>query len=171
MFDTMTGTKIVGGFCGTLLVLLLAKWGGEMIYHVGPAGHGDGEHAQAYTIPVADTGSSAPAEEVDLGALFASGDVDRGQKAFGKCAACHKVDGTDGTGPHLNGVVDRGIGAVAGYAYSGAMAGHGGNWGEEELYYFLKKPSAYVPGTKMSFAGMPRDQEVADVIAFLKSKQ
>lgn len=170
MFDTMTGTKIVGGFCGTLLVLLLAKWGAESIYHVGATGHGEGEHAQAYTIPVEDSGEAAPAEEVDLVALLAAGDADRGAKTFGKCQACHKVDGTDGTGPHLNGVVDRPIGGVAGFAYSAPMAGHGGNWDEEALYHFLKKPAAYIPGTKMTFAGLPKDQDLADVIAFLKSK-
>ena len=68
MFDTMTLTKIVGGFCGMLLVFLMGNWVAETVYHVGADGHGDGhgEVKQAYTIPVADGGSSPDPEPVEI---------------------------------------------------------------------------------------------------------
>ena len=57
MFDTMTTTKVVGGLCGTFLVLLLGKWAAEEIYHVGAVAHGDEEVAQAYSIDVPESGA------------------------------------------------------------------------------------------------------------------
>jgi cytochrome c len=172
MFDTMTMTKAVGAICGSLLVFMLAGWAGESLYHVGATGHGDhaeGELTQAYTI---DTGEAAPAEggeeTVDVAAIIAAGDAAKGEAVFKKCGACHKLDGNDGVGPHLNGVVNRGKGAVAGFAYSEAMlAMSGESWTPENLYAFVHDPKGYMPGTKMAFAGLPKPEDLANVIAFL----
>ena len=121
MFNTLTVTKAAGAVIGALLFLMLANWAASGLYTVGSAGHGgEGEeHAQAYTIPVeeeaADTG--AEEEQIDFGALMAQADVAAGEKDFGKCRACHKLDGSDGTGPHLNGIVGRAVASVAGFSY------------------------------------------------------
>ena len=120
MFDTMTMTKAVAGVCGALLVFLLGNWAATSIYAMG-GGHGE-EHAQAYSIEI-EGASSEPAEEaapVDVAALVAAGDVAAGEKVFGKCKACHKVDGSNGTGPHLDGVVNRAKSSVDGFNYSPA---------------------------------------------------
>ena len=113
MFDTMTLTKVTSAVCGSLLIYLFATWGADSFYSTAPAGHGGGhgeeEVAQAYTI---DTGAEeAPAEGAAEGPafaeVFAAADAAAGEKVFGKCKACHKLDGTDGTGladqrkPHL----------------------------------------------------------------------
>ena len=168
--DTMELTKIVGGLCGALLILLLGKWAGETIYHVGGHGHGD-DHAQAYVIEVEDAGADEVAEEgPSMMELLASADLAKGEKVFGKCKSCHKLaDGDNGTGPHLYGVIDRAIGGVDGYGYSSAMAEFGGNWDVETLSGFLAAPKKYMSGTKMGFAGLKKDTDRANLIAYLQT--
>ncbi len=171
MFDTMTLTKIVGGFCGALLVYLLGNWAGEILYHTGPAGHGDGEHTAGYVIETA--GSEGPAEaevEITFGEVFAAADAGKGEKVFKKCAACHKVeDGANGTGPHLYGVVNRPVQAVDGFGYSGALSAAAEVWTPETLNEFLTKPKDYAPGTSMGFNGLNKIEDRANVIAYLDS--
>jgi cytochrome c len=170
MFDTMTVTKAGGALCGALLIFLLGKWAAESIYHTGASGHGGEEMAQAYTIDTgAEEGGAAVEEGPDFATLFASADAGAGEKVFGKCKACHKIDGNNGTGPHLDGVVNRAVGSVAGFGYSDPMAGHGGNWDPESLSHFLENPKKAVPGTKMSFAGLPKPQDRVNLIAYLQS--
>jgi cytochrome c len=165
MFDTMTVTKAVAAFCAMFLVLLLGKWAAESIYHRG--GHGYGE--QAYVI---DTGDGEAAEEsaepVDFETVFAAADAGAGERLWRQCAACHALDGRDGTGPHLNGVVNRDKASVAGYAYSdGALAQAGDVWTPANLSAFLESPRNYMPGTKMSYSGMGNVEDRANLIAYL----
>lgn len=173
MFDTMTMTKAVGAVCGSLLVFMLAGWAADGLYTVGGDHHGgEGEeHAQAYTI---DTGEeAAPAEDAgaeapDFATLLASADAADGEKVFRKCASCHKLDGSDGVGPHLNGVVDRQKAAIAGFAYSEAiLALTAEAWSPENLNGFIENPKGYMPGTKMAFQGIPSAAERANLIAYL----
>ena len=170
MFDTMTVTKAGGALCGALLVFLLGKWAAETLYHTGAEGHGE-EVAQAYSI---DTGAEAGGEEAaaegpSFEELLASADAAAGEKVFGKCKACHKVDGSNGTGPHLDGVVGRAVASVGDYSYSDGMTAHGGNWEPAALDAFIAAPKTAVPGTKMSFAGLPKAEDRANVIAYLQS--
>jgi cytochrome c len=164
MFDTMTLTKGIAAVCGSLLVYLFASWAAEAIYSTAPeGGHGGEEVAQAYTI---DTGASE--EGPDFATLLASADVAAGEKVFGKCKACHKIDGGKGTGPYLNGILTRNHAAVADFAYSEALvAMASAPWTPEELNTFLTNPKAYAPGTKMSFAGLPKAEDRANVVAYL----
>lgn len=172
MFDTMKLTKAVGAVCGSLLVFLLAGWAGSSLYTVGHGGgHGEGEElAQAYSI---DTGAEeAPAESeepaVDFATLLASADPAAGETVFRKCSACHKLDGTDGVGPHLNGVVGRNHAAVEGFAYSEAnIALSAEPWTPEAIDAFIENPKGYMPGTKMAFAGLPKAEDRANLIAYL----
>lgn len=171
MFDTMTLTKVTGAVCGSLLVYLFGAWAAESLYHTGPAAGHDGEEvAQAYTI---DTGESAATEVAaeegpTFEVVYAAADAAAGEKVFGKCKACHKVDGANGTGPHLNGVVNRAKGAVAGFGYSEALlAMSAESWTPENMNGFLQNPKGYMPGTKMAFAGLPKVEDRANVIAYL----
>lgn len=178
MFDTMTITKAAGALIGSLLFLMLMSWAASGIYHVGTASHGEGEeHAQAYTIPVEDAGGGE-AEVADAGPDFAtvlaSADAAAGEKVFGKCKACHKLDGADGTGPHLNGVVGRAVSSIGGFAYSDAMHAHAGeapDWTPEALQEFLADPKGVVKGTKMAFAGLKKIEDRANLIAYLETQQ
>jgi len=167
MFDTMTLTKIVGALCGALLVFLLGKLGAEAIYFSPEGAHG--EHEAAYSVEVAATGGEA--EPADLGPpfadLYAAADVTKGEKLYGQCKACHKLDGTNGTGPHMNGVVGREIGKEVGFAYSASVAEHGGTWTPELLNQWLIKPKDLIAGTKMAYAGMKKPEDRANLIAYL----
>lgn len=165
MFDTMTITKIASGVLGAWLVLLLGKWAAEEVYHAEL--HGEA----SYAIEVEGSAEAEPEEEIDLAALMADADADKGSKVFRKCSACHKVDGTDGVGPHLDGVVDRVKASVDGFGYSGALGGMDGAWTIEALNGFLENPKGYAPGTTMGFAGLKKPADRADVIAYLQSLQ
>jgi cytochrome c len=142
MPDTMTFTKVGGALCGSLLVFMLTAWAGAALFYTG-GGHGGEHEAQAYMI---DTGEAeAPAagasEAPAFEELLASADAGAGEKVFSKCKACHKVDGTDGTGPHLNGVVGRSKAAVPGFGYSEAIkAVSDQSWTPENLNGFLENP-------------------------------
>ena len=169
MFDTMTMTKILGAFCGTLLIFLLGNWAAETIYHVGGDGHGEA-HASGYVIEVAEAGAEAVEvdEGPDFATLFAAADVDKGSKVFGKCKACHKLeDGANGVGPHLFSVVGRDIGDAGGFAFSPILTELEGGWTPEALNEFLENPKGYAPGTKMTFKGLPKGTDRANLIAYL----
>jgi cytochrome c len=168
MFDTMTLTKIVGGFCGTFLVFLLGGFVAEMIYH-GPESHGE-EH-QAYTIATgADEGGAEGGDTVNFEEVYAAADAGAGERLFRQCGACHKVEpDANGTGPTLYGVVGRAVASVSGYAYSGALIEAADVWSPEHLNGFLANPKGYAPGTKMSYAGMKSAEDRANLIAWLDS--
>lgn len=160
--DTMEITKIVGGLCGSLLVFLLISTAAHAIFDT---------HSEnvAFLIETPDGGAGpeTPEEEVDVEALVAAADAEAGASVFRRCAACHKVDGTDGVGPHLDGVVGRDIGSVGGFNYSGAVGALEGGWDNEKLFHFLANPRGYAPGTTMSFAGLPKPEDRANLIAYL----
>ncbi|NND17251.1 MAG: cytochrome c family protein [Silicimonas sp.] len=169
MFDTMTMTKIVGGFCGAFLVFLLGGFFAEFIYH--EAESHDGEHHQAYTIAVADGGDGGGDEEaVPFAEVYAAADAASGERLFRQCQACHKVeDGANGTGPHLYGIVGRNVGSVGGYSYSGNLVAVAETWTPENLDGFLADPKGWAPGTKMGYAGMKSVEDRANLIAWLDS--
>ena len=100
------------------------------------------------------------------------GDPAKGEKVFRKCKACHDVgaDAKNKVGPELNGVVGRQIASAPDYAYSDAlkeMAAQDGTWTPEERDVFLTKPRDFAKGTKMAFPGLRKEDERADVIAYL----
>jgi cytochrome c len=97
-------------------------------------------------------------------------DVAAGEKTFNVCRACHEIgDGAKNLiGPVLNGVVGRKSGLYPGYGYSDANKNSGITWDEATLMEYLKNPRAKVPGTKMLFPGLKRDDDIVNVIAFLK---
>ena len=105
------------------------------------------------------------------GPAAADGDADKGAKVFKKCLACHRIGPGAKTlvGPELNGVVGRKAGSVEGYSYSDASKNSGLVWDEATLTLYLRSPRAVVPGTKMTFAGLTKDGDIADVIAYLKT--
>ena len=100
------------------------------------------------------------------------GDAARGEKLFkGRAAQCHTSNqgGANGVGPNLWGLVGRHSGTVEGFAYSKANAESGVVWTPEVLDVYLENPKKFMPGTKMSFAGIKKPQERADVIAYLET--
>ena len=130
----------------------------------------------AYQVESAVTDSSLTVEKDSGGlvsgniiALFASTNAAEGEKVFKKCAACHSINkgGKNKIGPALYNVVGRAVGGVDDYKYSKALASYGKEWTFEELNGFLIKPSSYLKGTKMSYAGLRKEKDRASVIKYL----
>ena len=100
---------------------------------------------------------------------FAEGDPVKGKKVFNKCKACHVVnEEKNKVGPHLVGLFGRQAGSLDGYKYSKAMKAAGIVWDEATLDAYLESPRKNVKGTKMAFAGLRKEQDRLDVIAYLK---
>jgi len=167
MFDTMTLTKLVGGFCGAFLIFLLGGWAAELIYEA------EEDHAeQAYIIDVPEGGAD---EEVEEGPPFeefyAMADPDAGQTAFRSCQGCHAVEpGVNGTGPSLYGVVGRPVDSIPDFNYSGALEEVAEVWTAENINAFITNPRGYAPGTAMSYNGMRDAQDRANLIAWLETQ-
>ncbi len=104
---------------------------------------------------------------------LAEGDAAKGEKVFNTCKACHDIDkGVNKVGPTLKGIVGRAASSIADYKYSEAMIAKGAEgliWTEENLAAYLPNPKAFVPKTKMAFAGVKKPEQVADLIAYLKA--
>ena len=108
-----------------------------------------------------------------LSAASYAQDAEKGSKVFNKCMACHAVDDKNKIGPSLKGIVGRKAATVEGFKYSDAMLAKGAEgvvWDEATLATYLPDPKAFVPGTKMSFPGLKNPEDVANVIAYLKTK-
>jgi len=168
--DSFELNKILGAILGTcLFVVALNIAAGAMFSAPKPAKPG-------YEIAVAEqpatAGGAAPAQEEPIEKLLASATPEKGENAAKKCQACHTFNKGEPNrvGPNLYGVVGRDKASVQGFNYSAALKAKGGKWTLEELNAFLANPRGYVPGTSMSFAGLPRGSERADIIVFLNSK-
>ena len=103
---------------------------------------------------------------------MAEGDAKKGAKVFRKCKACHVVDDEKNkVGPHLVGIIDRPVATVDGFKYSDAMVEFGADgkvWDVETLTLYLKKPKDLIKGTKMVFAGLRKDKDLDNIIAYLQ---
>ena len=109
-------------------------------------------------------------ETPDILTLMKAANADAGANVVKKCIACHSVDkdGPNKVGPHLWNVIGRNKGSISDYNYSPAMIAKGGKWDYADLFAFLKNPRQYLPGTKMSFAGLSKPEDIANVIEFLR---
>ena len=131
---------------------------------------------RGYQVEVSESSSSdheqAPEIPVDIAQLMATANAEEGAKIIKKCVVCHSLEegGGNKIGPHLWKIYGSAKARTEGFAYSKAMLALGGVWDNDNLYHFLNKPSKFVPGTKMSFAGLTKPQDIVNVIAYLKEK-
>lgn len=122
-------------------------------------------------LPVSEAGAGGAAEAVplDLGTLLAGADPAEGESLARVCASCHTFDsgGANRVGPNLWAIVGRPVAAEPGFAYSDALASHGGAWSYELLDRYLASPTRAIPGNKMSYAGLRNPRSRADLLAYL----
>ena len=161
--------KIVGAILASVLFIKVLGIAGENLFEP----HEQEKVAFPVTVEEA-TGGSAGEQEKDTGpsfdALLAEASPEDGAKVFRKCQACHTADkdGKNLTGPLLYDVIGRQVASEAGFNYTNAMKDHGGEWTYDRLNEYLTNPQGVVPGTKMSFAGLPKPKDRASVIAYLR---
>ena len=122
------------------------------------------------TAAAANAAVAEEEEQLSIEELMAQANVENGKKVAKKCVSCHSFDqgGAHKIGPNLYAIMGAPKAAKDGYAYSGALKAVGGVWDNESMFAFLKKPSKAVPGTKMSFAGLRKPEDIADVMLYLK---
>lgn len=151
----------------------------EFLYEGGPAHPGHhAEEKRGYSIEVTDAaptegGAAAPQGAPDISALMASADAAKGAEFFSKkCAVCHDASagGANKVGPALHGVMGRKIASHAGFNYSdGLKAKSSESWTLENMNQFQYNPRKWAPGTIMAYAGNKKDEERANLIAYLQS--
>ena len=166
MFDTMTATKVVGGLCGALAIFLVGNFVAGLLIH------SKSYEAQAYVIEIEETAGADGEAGPSFEELYAAADPTRGATLFRNCRSCHSVEaGVNSTGPTLHGVVGRAVDVVPGFSYSGALEKVVDVWTPENIDHFIKAPRAWVPGTAMTYAGLKKGQDRADLIAYLATLQ
>ncbi|MFT5703723.1 MAG: cytochrome c [Rickettsiales bacterium] len=113
-----------------------------------------------------------PKVVINIAEMIANADLKAGAKVFKKCASCHtsNQNGANKVGPNLYAVVGRNKASTVGFSYSDALKAKGGNWSIEDLNQWLEKPKDFIPKNKMAFAGLKKDKDRANVIAYLKQQ-
>jgi cytochrome c len=171
--DSFELNKILGALLATCLFTLALNIGANALF-TAPKPEKQGYAIAAAEPTAAEKGgpAAAPAPSEPIETLLAKASTERGEASAKKCAACHTFEkgGPNRVGPNLWGVVGRKRASVSGFNYSAAMKAKGGEWTFDELNKFLAGPGAYIPGTSMTFAGLPRGTERADVIDFLRTR-
>jgi cytochrome c len=169
VFDSFEMNKVLGAILGTCLGVVALNIAAGAVFAPGQLA----KPGFDIEVPKGPPGQTpAPAEpDVPLGELLAKADIKRGEEASKKCAGCHTHDkgGKVLVGPPLWGVVGREKASVPGFNYSAAMKSQTGVWTIADLFKFIASPKAMVPGTAMTFNGIPRPQERADLMAYLNS--
>ncbi|MBU2532794.1 MAG: cytochrome c family protein [Alphaproteobacteria bacterium] len=173
--DSFEFNKIAAAVLSALLLMFGTPILAEIL--AGGGGHDGHEVKVGYKLPVevasADPGAATPEpagfDFTKVVAVAADVTPENGQNVFKKCASCHTVNegGRNGIGPNLYDVVGRGRGNTEGFSYSKALTEMGGVWDYPSMAEFLHNPKGYVKGTKMAFAGLKSEKDIAAVLKYL----
>ena len=168
--DSFELNKIIGAVLGTCLILLVTSFTANALFAPQmPEKPGFAIAAKEAEGGAKEAAAPAPSEPIEK--LLQTASVEKGQAAAKVCQTCHTFEknGPNRVGPNLWGVVGDHKGEGRGFNFSAAMKAKGGTWTDEDLNQFLANPKGFVPGTAMGFAGVSKDSERADIIAYLRS--
>ena len=161
--NTIAGWVLGAGIAALGLSIVSGKY-----YHAGSTAPTE---EKGYEIAGVEEEGAGGAEGPALATLLASADVAAGEKVFAKCLACHTIaaGGAAGVGPNIHGIMGKPI-AAGSFAYSGALKEVGGNWTWEQMDAWLASPRKFANGTKMSFAGLGKAEDRANILAYLNAQ-
>ena len=165
--DSFEINKIIAAILVTVIIVFGIGKISDIIFHV------EAPKVQGYKVEVklanSSSTDSSSESQIDIAALLSMGDIAHGEKVFKKCAACHSIkkDGGNKIGPKLWGVMFRPVAAITDYKYSKALSEYKKEWNWEEMNGFLIKPSKWIKGNKMGFAGLKKEKDRASVILYL----
>jgi len=174
--DSWEWNKIAGAVLGTLIFVLIIRFATESLFTVEPPAK-EAYHVEGVATASASTGgaAAAPAEEVvpDFGTVLPAADVSAGKAISTKCEQCHDLSNgsPNKIGPNLWGLIGRPRATHPGFSYSSAMSADHNPWTYELLFKFLKQPQGFVPGTKMSFAGLHSATDRINLLAYLRTQE
>ena len=168
--DSFELNKIIGAVLGTCILLLVTSFTASALF-TPTVPEKPGFAIAAKSEEGGAKEAAAPAATEPIEKLLQTASVEKGAAAAKKCQACHTFakGEKNGVGPNLFGIVGDHRGEGRGFNFSAAMKAKGGTWTIDDLNQFIANPKGFVPGTAMGFAGIPKDSERADVIAFLNS--